>query len=315
MFGIVTFLKSAWEIASEFPVAYGGYNSDEAGERRTIVSSTNAGTVIPQNVIWLILRHLPPEELPRMCAVCKVFNQVASSDSLWKSYDLREAFPNARFIRREEWERYVYVNPLTLVERGRPYVTKQDFKEIKRMEMQVEGKQGITIMTFFKGRSLRDARDSAEDCKGNQTKFRFFPHFYQEKMWDVECPKTITVAIANGIIQGTRGKSPRDAREQIERDLNCRFLTLGEGVEFGLMVFRMSPPGDPVRLFGPEDNNIFCWDVIKDAHGYPMEVYSYYGWNTIGPKASTVDDNFFDGSRHVGASCLREFKVVDDQPV
>ncbi|MBS0629867.1 MAG: F-box protein [Verrucomicrobia bacterium] len=309
----VDFINSVWAIAGEFPAAYGGFSSGEAEEKPGTVSIS--GVWVPKNVVWLILRHLSPEELPRLCAVCRVFNQVASSDSLWRSYNLKEVFTNTRFIGREEWERYVYLDPLTLVERGRPYVTKQDFKEIKQMEKQVEGKQGITIMTFFKGRTLKHAQDSADHCKGNETAFVFFPHFYQEKIWDVECPKTITVAIANGIIDGTRGRSPRDARGQIGRDLNCRFLTLREAVDFALMVYRMSPSDAMVRLFGPEDNNIFCRDVIKDYHGHPMEVYSYYGWSSVGPWASIVDGIFFDGARRVGASCVREFKVVDDQPV
>ncbi|MBS0629869.1 MAG: F-box protein [Verrucomicrobia bacterium] len=70
---------SAYKIASEFPAAYGGFGSEEAEKKPVTVSMS--GVWVPKNVVWLILRHLPFEDLPRICAVCRVFNEVASMDS------------------------------------------------------------------------------------------------------------------------------------------------------------------------------------------------------------------------------------------
>ncbi|MBS0629871.1 MAG: F-box protein [Verrucomicrobia bacterium] len=269
--------------------------------------------MIPRDVVWLILRHLPPEELPRLCAVCRVFNQVASSDLLWRSYNLREVFPNARFIGRDEWERYVHVDPSTLVQRGRPYVTKQDFKEIKQMEKQVEGKLGITIMTFFKGRTLQEARDSAGNPKeGNVTRFQFFNHDRLEQLRKVQCPETITVVIANGVFEGSK-KQPVDKRKQMVRDLKCRPLTLREAVDFGLMVYRMTPGDAPVRLFGgsPDHTYTLCVDEEKDEKtGELIEIFSHYGdFEPAGPCVS--NSVLFRNGGGRGVCGLRELKVLD----
>ncbi|MBS0629870.1 MAG: F-box protein [Verrucomicrobia bacterium] len=307
--------RASDEIAAR-PPGDGEASTAEADEKNlvTLVPGLSmSGIWIHLDVVTVILRHLPPEELPRICTVCRVFNQVASGNPLWQSYDLREVFPNARFIGREEWQRYVDVDSSTLVQRGRPYVTKQDFKEVKQMEKQVEGKQGITIMTFFKGRTLEQACDSASCPKeGLVTRLRCFESKFVKEL-NVECPKTITVAITNGIFQGSKRKGRFNQKKQLVNDLKCRPLTLREAVDFGLMVYRMSDPGAPVRLFeeGPPTKYTLCVDNKKDEKtGGIIEIFSNYGgfgFGMAGPYLRSASEM----STLDGIAGLREFKVRD----
>jgi hypothetical protein len=75
----------------------------EAGPAQLVV----AGCEIPKDIFQVIFRHLSPEELLKVCQVCRLFNEVASKNSLWHSYDLREVFPNVTFIDKQVWETYL----------------------------------------------------------------------------------------------------------------------------------------------------------------------------------------------------------------
>ncbi|MBS0629868.1 MAG: hypothetical protein JSS30_06555 [Verrucomicrobia bacterium] len=203
------------------------------------------------------------------------------------------------------------MDPLNLVPRGRPYVTKKDFKEIKQMEERVEGKQGITIMTFFKGRTLQEAHDSAGNPKeGNVTQFTNFAPKLLKRLGKVQCPKTITVVIANGILEGSRGLGVSQRMWMLE-DLKCRPLTLREAVDFGLMVYRMSPADAPVRLFGddPKSTHTLCVDEEKNENsGRISRFFSNYGnFVPAGPDVSSL----YFAHHFYGVSGLREFKVRD----
>ncbi len=162
-------------ISGQFPDEYYGIGAEIISPAPSQISM--GGAQVPRVVIQLILRHLSPDELFKACRVCKLFNEVASSNPLWNSYDLREVFPKATFIDREVWQTHIDVEKygIELEQKGRPCVDKTDYVELKRMESQVEGGRGITIMTLPKGDKLSNVQESAANPKaGNPVIFQYF---------------------------------------------------------------------------------------------------------------------------------------------
>ncbi len=206
---------------------------------------------VPRDVIRLILRHLSPDELFKVCRVCRLFNEVASSNPLWNSYDLRELFPNATFIDREVWQTHIDVEKygIELEQRGRPCVDKTDYVELKRMESQVEDGMGITIITLFKGDKLSNVQESAANPKaGNPITFQYFSPDLLALLGDAEA-EAVTVAMTNNVFIDSRYKTVAE-RKQIVEDLKCKAPGILAATRLGVMRFNMSSPGAPVRLFG-----------------------------------------------------------------
>lgn len=58
-------------------------------------------STLPNDVLVYVLRFLPLNKLGEVCRVSQLWNRLASSDGLWKSYPLSELFPKITFVRRD----------------------------------------------------------------------------------------------------------------------------------------------------------------------------------------------------------------------
>lgn len=313
---VFSFLRYESEILGQFPGDYSGIASGEQPVAECPLVKigpapshlTMAGIWIPKNVLQLILRKLSPEELSRICAVCKVFNEVASSNSLWNSYDVREVFPNATFFTREDWKTYY---GLESEQRGRPCVDKIDYIELKKIEARVEDGLGFTVIEFVPNDKISDVEESAANPKaGNPVTFRHFSDYIIKKLGEVQA-KAVIVAMTNNVFIDSKGRSVEE-RKQILKDMKCKPFGILAATRLATMRFCKSPQGAEVRLFSDNPPTwTLCIDEKKDeATGEIVEVLSHFGGFALaGPYVDYFGD-YAAGSD--GVAGLREFKVIDE---
>jgi F-box-like len=262
-----------------------------------------SGVEVPKDVLQLIFKLLPPEELLTVNKVCRAWYHISSRDSLWGSFDLREVFPNATFIDKEAWKTYVDVDKhkLELEEKERPYVIKQDYIEIKRMESRVEEGQGITILTLPKGLTFNKVKAFAASHKiGNKTDFENIWARITEELGNKEIEETTTVAITNGIFKGSRNKSVEEQKKLVE-GLNCEMPGLVSVAALAIMRFIISDADQPIRLFGD-----FPLTYTRCEEKLDKLQVAFGGFALGGPVAYL--HNFDHDSRGVGG--LRKFKAI-----
>lgn len=316
---VSSFLRSAWEIAYQFTGSGISEPSDPSLER--FKSKVFAGRVklplakimqkaplvetggywVPKNIIQLIFRQLPPEELLKVGLVCRVWYQIASSDSLWNSYDLKEVFPQATFIDRGVWEAYIDLekNGLILEGEGRPCVDKWDYIDLKRIELEVVDKMGISILTLPKGTSFNKIAAFAGSPKmGNPVEFSYISQRLDEEFRDREIEETITVVITNCYFKHIKVRNPSWVDVELEA-LECKRPKIVPLASLAMMRFIISDPESPIRLFGAY---VSCEEKI-DGFNVALGGFDKHGPNVMAGEPLRPDASY-------GKAGMRKLKVI-----
>ncbi len=268
----------SWEVSRLLPALNNGFKYEKPKAKLPLAKTmpemplVQTGNYwVPKQIITMIFRRSPPDALLNIGLVCKLWYQLSSCDSLWMSYTLREAFPQATFIDRNIWETYVDVKKYgwEMEEKGRPCVTKWDYIELKGMESQVEGDLGLTIVTLYKKHKLKDPIDFAESGKaGNSTAVSFIQQSIIKRFGNMEVKETIVVAVTNNVFKNSKKRGK----------LKCDKPSLLATIAVALMRFRTSDPANPTRLFSGGPPTYTCLEEEIDgaklvfrgfAHGGP----------------------------------------------
>lgn len=105
-------------------------------------------------------------------------------------------------------------------------ITKKKIADLRKLSVKVSDEKGVTLLTIPKGLTLRKLMQIAETpLKGNPTKFYQGHCSWQnkilEKIGDKVVEETVTVAIANSIIDGTC-RAPLQRQEEVVKDSGCQ---------------------------------------------------------------------------------------------
>jgi len=282
------------------------------------VSVLTAEGSISRDLLQLIFRHLPPEDVLRACQVCRKWNQIGSKDSLWYSFLIEQLFPEAPIIDGSTWKQYVDVEGYELdVElKGRPVVSKTDYLILKRMEAAVEDGEGFAIMLRPKGLGLNRmiriaAAPQGDPAIGNRFEFSWVSSYIEEHVGDIEQQETDVVAITRGNFKESRTVLV-EPRKKIAHDLGCEVFDPRSATAVAGMTYITSAEGEePTRLFSDDNHEWTAWTLMIDKEidkqtGEESEVIAHLGdFSLYGPR---IGDEYADGYPGVGG--FRKFKVI-----
>lgn len=295
----VNFHYSPGDTAEQLPNLLGG-----VGDEAETATSTPSSPLLQRSnrdILLLVFRRLHPNDLLRVCKVCRLWNEVGSQDPLWRSFHISEVFSDP-VIDQRVWEHYIELEEYGLVfeKKGRLcHENKQHYIDVDHMGSEVERGQRFTILTLPKGLSVNKIIAFTGATKqGNATQFEYINAKFIEDYGDEELPETITIAITNGVFEGSRNESVAEHIVRVIR-LKCEMPEVLTVMALAMMRFISSDPNAPVRLYG--DDPTTATRCLEKVAGRFRALFGYFA-----PGGPNVNyDDYVDENHGVGG--VRKF--------
>ena len=258
---------------------------------------------LPDELALRIFGFLSPEELGRASCSCREWRRLASDQSLWDAFNLKELYPGFNVIDEKVWEKHIELNALDIDATGAPSLDNRTLiPVVSRLSKQVEGGAGVTLLTIPKGLTF----DKLLELPGAPARGLVSKEF-SEKFGDIPVDKTYVVAITNAILANSR--NIYSEQEKLVNSLGCEMPRVLPVVALAVLTYvssekriRLLPPSGP----NCEGSSIYtrCLDKLKQ-----------FDFNLV-VGCFTQDGLIIDKTIHahgaIGVMALRKFEVIDD---
>jgi hypothetical protein len=180
---------------------------------------------IPNETVYSIFLKLNPNELAKACCVCKHWEQIGKTVSLWNAFDLEKTFPSLKIIDEKIWETYVDTKKLGLsFENIVPLDMRKVMLSLNKLQnsAEVESDEGFTLLTIPAHLILEKVFQIAESPKqGNAINLDRNSLEISAKIATVSVNKPYRILICNDILPGSHRLNLEKQQKFIE-GIHCR---------------------------------------------------------------------------------------------
>lgn len=180
-------------------------NFSEVSENKKDELPTSPISIVPRDVVLLIFRFLSPEDLCRVCLICRQWNQLASNEALWNAFVLKKIFPRLAIIDKTVWETCADLTKMGLEIKEATLFNKSTFIALKRMftslrEYMPSGETyDITLLTMPKSLTLKKLKQLIESREHSSDILRIQSDILDE-FGDISVEETYRVAMTNEVL-------------------------------------------------------------------------------------------------------------------
>jgi hypothetical protein len=217
---------------------------------------------LPNDILKEVFSHLDPSSLGGVCCVCKKWNAIGSSVSLWNAFDLKKLFPMLRIIDETVWKKHVDLIKFGLsLEDVRPLDKRAVIPLLRRLFTSglVEKDAGWTLLTIPKNLGFKNCMKIAQSPKeGNATKVIISFLDDGKIPADKSVNKTYRILISNDLLN----KSKRylySSDEKFVKEMGCQMPSELEVMTFLVMTYFVSNE----RLYGFRPSVLSRCDSLK----------------------------------------------------
>jgi hypothetical protein len=249
---------------------------------------------LPQEIFLSIFIFLRPEELESCCLVNHLWNRLASSDQLWRTFDLKKLFPAITIFDASEWalnfnqsRSGVMMEDLGLTTND---LSGLDLRKTilnlkKNFFSKIKNEAGVTLLTIPKGLSLQKLKTLA----GQWRETSFYPIAYDllNHIGEIEVLQSYRIAITNAILSDSLNRS-RDQQLEFVHERNCE---VPKALEVATLLF-VSFHAFQKRLY--RNTYTLCSDEVNGLNTFVG------GYTEFGPR---IDLERFYPSCHNGIAC------------
>jgi hypothetical protein len=275
------------------------HNSEPTQSQHVIVSEEinerDCLSQLPEEILLTIFRFLGVIALTKCSEVSRKWRRLASEETLWKAFDLKNISPLLKVFDESDWVTHVDLSAYGLsIEDAPPLNKRRVIPDLKRClsSTQIEGNAGITLLTIPKGLTFNILVKLAESPKvGNKPKFRHIWDRITNEIGDIPVDKTYRIVITNNVLKKSRNLSFSD-----HKALLCQ-----KGYEMPkvleatvLLVVTFIVSGE--RLYN--DNSWTYGRCLEQPSGYQLAVGGFSP-NGICVRSSCLGSNHYYGSSGV----------------